>query len=652
MRIIVVIFAMLMACPAWAGRADRAEQAAEILQMDRLLTIRIRMSAEQWRMMQPEKASRLATAMAVVQRPTTQQALASVTDSPIDEDEDRPPVEGERRAPGLVGNQYAYIKAAVNIDGETYRDVGVRFKGQWSFSLAGDSPRKPLKLKFDHFVEDQYFHGIKTLSLSSNAVDPSLMRETLGFAFFRDAGLPASRTCFALIYLTVDGIYDNELLGLYTAIEEIDKDFLHRQFGTTKGLVIRPERIRNFGYLGNQWERYDRYNIQTDPTPFTADRFVGFTRLIHRGDDETFCTEIGGYVDPDEFTRFLAANVMMVNLDGVLVNGHNFYVHIHPETGRISIIPWDLHYSFGPSNGQTMEEWVALTIEQPYRATNRLVERMLVMGWLRDPYRHALAEFATGCCAPERMHARIDQLQQVIRRAEAVARAEGKALPGAVQTTPPRVRPELKPFVTARVHSVLEQLAMRIEGDPVGGRPAPPKPAPRPVVKPAPQVVKPVATVRKPAVPAPPPKPRPLPLNPLATRVLTTIDGDRDGRLGRDEVADAAKHLFMAGSMLHHGQMNQLTLAATLDRIGDLLDPFPPSADDAAPPDEPARPRPALTWAKAIVGRMEGSPAGQPALTDLLAEGDRMFDDADANKDGVLTTQEVGAFLDQLVPRQ
>src|SRR5687767_5778457 len=187
--------------------------------MDRVLTIRLRVSGDQWRMMQPERASKLATQLGVVQRPTTREAVALSSKDPYKEDgDDGPAVEGERRPPGLSGYQYAYVKAQVEIDGEKLGDVGLRFKGQSSYSRTASTVRRPLKLKFDHFVEDQEFHGLQALSLSNNIEDTSLLRETVGHALLRDAGLPAARTCLALVYLTVDGLHDDEPLGLYTAI--------------------------------------------------------------------------------------------------------------------------------------------------------------------------------------------------------------------------------------------------------------------------------------------------------------------------------------------------------------------------------------------------------------------------------------------------
>ncbi|MGA2501860.1 MAG: CotH kinase family protein, partial [Tepidisphaeraceae bacterium] len=509
-RIVPVILFLVLASPAWAGREDRADKAAHIWQMDRMLTIRIHMSAEHWRMMQPERASRLATAMAVVQHPTTRQALDAAAGIVAEKTH----IQGEHRPPGLVGNEYACVGAAVTIDDKSMTNVGVRFKGQWSYTLAGSSPRRPLKLNFDYFEQGQHFHGIKAMALASNALDPSQLRESLAYACFREAGVPAPRTCFALVYLTVDGVYDNELLGLYTAVEEVNKDFLHEHFGTARGLLVRPERTRNLAYFGGDWQEYNRYNIQSEPTPFTAGRFMEFTRLINQAGDEEFCTGIEASLDTDEFLRLLAVNVLTINLDSILVNGHNYYIYVHPATGRLAFIPWDLHLSFG-WNGQTLEEWAALTIERPYRDNNRLIDRVMMVGWMRDAYRGYLREFATGCFAPERMHARIERLQEVVRRAEAIAQAQGKVLPVSMPAGNVKARAELKPFVTARVQSVLDQLAGRVEGDPVGG------PPPKPLIP----VPKPTLSIRLPALPAPKPPPPVIVAPKPATRpaIVSTI---------------------------------------------------------------------------------------------------------------------------------
>lgn len=687
-RTILVLIAVL-AAPALAGREERAAESDTVLRMDRVLTVRVRVSAEQWRMMQPERASRVATQMAVVQRPTTRQAVELASRDPYEEEDDGPPAEGKPRAPGLSGWQYPYVKGRVEIDGERVGDVGLRFKGQSSYSRSASTPRRPLKLKFDHFVDGQDYRGLQALSLSNNIEDTTFLRDTVGHALMRDAGMPASRTCLALVYLTVDGTYEDEPLGLYTAIEDVNKDFLHREFDTTKGLLIRAERTRNLAYFGEDWAEYDRYNIQTDANPFMARRFIDFTKLINYADDETFHAELGSFVDADALARFLAMNVLMVNTDSILQNGHNYYVHVHPKTGRLSFVAWDFNFGMG-SRAQAVEEWAGYTIERPYRQGNRLLERVMATGPVLEAYRHYLREFATGIASPARMKGRLDLLEAAVERARAMSRAKGHDLPEAIQGQPGRARVGLREFFEARVRSVLGQLEGTVEGDPVGGRrppprpkvPAPPKVMPKPAM--APPAVKPVVAQAAPPPPPPPPLAkaereerriarqarvvatvihetqrstvrdvRPPPPNPLANFLLSNIDPDHDGRLTREELLDATKHVYiMHGRRLRRAEFSDVSLAAAFDKIGVLLDPFPPSAPAEPVVEDPARPRPAMSWAAALLRRAGGPSADGLTLDEALAAVGAMFAEADLNGDGGLNGAELNVYLDLLVPRQ
>lgn len=648
---IAIILVCFLALPSRADHPQREKRIDRVLQMDRLITVHIRMSGEQWKMMQPQKASRLAVALGVLQHPTTQQTLDAAARKTTEEEDS--PIEGARRLAGLTGNEYAYVRASVDIEGKSISNVGVRFKGQYSYTLAGTSPRRPMKLKFDHFVEDQRFEGIECLGLNTNALDPSHLRETLGHALFREAGVPAPRTCFALVYLSVDGVYDKDLLGVFTGLEEIDKDFLRRKFGTAKGLLIRPERTRNLAYLGEKWEEYSRYNIQTDATPFTAKRFMDFTRLIHQASDEEFASSIQSYVDVDEFLRFVAANVLMVNLDSFLVNGHNFYIYIHPQTGRISFVPWDLHLGFG-WHGKTIDDWTALTIDKPYRDSNRLLERVLNVSSLRDVYRQYLCEFATGCFSPEKMHTRIERLEQVVRQVEEIARQQGKVAPVSMPAGTPQPRADLKEFVTWRAKSVLDQLDGKVEGLPVGGRPTPKRrPQPEPP-KPAPQkkVTPPAKPIVPPKVVAP--RPRVLPPHPLIALLSRTIDADRDNQFSRDEMQAAARHLFIAHAWAHKGAMTEDSLAETFDRLQTILNPYPVAVEGKAAELDPQGTRPGLIWAKALLGEADGNKLptrGQPMLETLIGLTEKLFDSADTDRNGQLTSAELTTLLDKLVPR-
>ena len=73
---------------------------------------------------------------------------------------------------------------------------------------------------------------------------------------------------------------------------------------------------------------------------------IAFARLVHKADDATFRKEIGSYLDVDDYLRFLAATAFVANADSFFVLGHNYYLYLHPKTGRLHFIPWDLDRAF------------------------------------------------------------------------------------------------------------------------------------------------------------------------------------------------------------------------------------------------------------------------------------------------------------------
>src|SRR6185437_14609548 len=140
-----------------------------------------------------------------------------------------------------------------------------------------------------------------------SAFDPSELRETLAFALFRELHVPAPRTSFAAVYLTVPGLYQNEYLGLYTLVEEVDKHFLKQHFPNPNGLLCKPEGIRGLPYFGPDWSAYTRlYNPKSPDDHHLSVPFIALAELINHADTPTFNREIASLLDVDEFLRYIA----------------------------------------------------------------------------------------------------------------------------------------------------------------------------------------------------------------------------------------------------------------------------------------------------------------------------------------------------------
>ena len=245
------------------------------------------------------------------------------------------------------GMEFPWAKASFTAEGETIKGVGVRYKGNASYMASARGLKRNLKVEIDHYDDALRFRGLKTISLNAGGMDPLRLREALGYAVFRAAGVPAPRTAFAEVTLTVPGKYDKELLGLYTFVEHVDKTFLKDRLGSSKGLLMKPERVRGIEYLGEDWAAYkQRFQPKREPSKREARRVIDFAKLVNSGDQAQFDKQIDAYLDVDEFLRFLAVNAFIVNMDSFLTMGHNYYLYLRPD-GKFIFIPWDLDLSFG-----------------------------------------------------------------------------------------------------------------------------------------------------------------------------------------------------------------------------------------------------------------------------------------------------------------
>lgn len=353
----------------------------------------------------------------------------------------------------------------VTLDGQTFADVAVRYKGNGTLGDASRTIKKSLKIELG---EAGRFRGLKTINLHCEVADPSKCRETLGYALYRAAGVAAPRTALAEVRLTVPGKYDRELLGVYTVVEQIDKPFLRAFFGSEKGLLMKPEGMRDFEHKSDDWARYkDRLKPKRAATDDEARRLVAFARLVDKAGDDEFRAAIGSFLDIDAYLRFLAVTAFIVNPDCFFVLGHNYYLYLHPATRRLHFFPWDLDRSFAnfPILGSNRRQ-MNLSFVHPYPGTHRLSDRLMAMPGVADRYRQLLRDLSASVFAVDRLRKEVATAEAAVAgllaadEKAARARQEGPYNPPASFGKPP----PLRMFVDKRTESLTAQLAGRSTG--------------------------------------------------------------------------------------------------------------------------------------------------------------------------------------------
>jgi len=489
--------------------AQARDEADSFFGLTNVWTLHLKVSAEDWAKMEPEMPQRFG-------RPG---------DGPPP-DFDGPPGEGPRGAdspgprPANVGGNgprtfmqqmpqldYPMVPATLEFEGRTLEKVGLRFKGNSSYMSSQRSLKRPFKIDFNEYVKSQRLFGLTKLSLNNGAMDFSFMREVLAYEVFRQLGVPAPRTAYGKVFITVPGKHNREYAGIYTLVENVDDGFLKRHFGTKKGLLLKPEARGGLTYFGESWDAYKKaYDPKSEEVlADDAQRFIAFTKLVNRSDEETFRAQIGSFMDVDEFLRFLAGNAATANLDSFLSMGHNYYLSMPAKTRKITWIPWDLNEAFGRfMMGGTPEQQIDLSIDHPHAGENRLIERVLAVPEYKRAYRKYLEQIAASfrdgktradfdallpVLSPiiaQEPRVTVEQFEASVFRASTNrigARFEspipgdpprGERGPGAFGPRRP-IGPPLKTWLTQRAESITEQLAGKREGQrPRSGRPGGP----------------------------------------------------------------------------------------------------------------------------------------------------------------------------------
>ena len=157
-----------------------------------------------------------------------------------------------------MGIEFKNVHASITIDDRPFSDVAVRYKGNGTYLDAEGSGKYSFKVDLNKFVKGQSYSEVTTLNLHNNITDPSWMNEPLAYRLYRDAKVPAPRTSYARVYLTVTGKYNKRYAGLYSIVENVDEHFIARNFSNKNGGLFKPVSTNLFSYLGPDWAKYNQ----------------------------------------------------------------------------------------------------------------------------------------------------------------------------------------------------------------------------------------------------------------------------------------------------------------------------------------------------------------------------------------------------------
>ena len=324
-----------------------------------------------------------------------------------------------------------YDIATLIIDGETYKNVAIRGKGNTSLSTvsAMDSERYSFKVEFNHYDSANTYHGLDKLSLNNLIQDSTMMKDYLTYTMMDEFDVAAPLCSF--VFITVNG----EDWGLYLAVEGVEESFLERNYGSDYGELYKPDSM-SFGDGRGNGKNFDPSEIPEEfkngisengdkvsegmpqrpdmsqedlkqgsenksffgrpgafggmgssdvKLQYVDDNISSYlniwnnaktditvadkNRLIESLKKLSDGEQINSIVDIEQVIRYFVVHNYVCNGDSYTgAMIHNYY--LYEENGQMEMIPWDYNLAYGTFQSDSAQETVNAPIDTPISGGN------------------------------------------------------------------------------------------------------------------------------------------------------------------------------------------------------------------------------------------------------------------------------------------
>ncbi len=227
-----------------------------------------------------------------------------------------------------------YVAGEFEYGGVT-RTVSVKLKGHRSFRNVDEKPA--IKLRFDKIDPNARFLGQRRLTLNNMVDDPTRMRESVGYAVYRAAGLAAPRTAYA--DLTING----KLKGTYLIVEPIDDIFVANQFGAPIGGLYEAE-------YGCDVFPQDIARFERDHGPESSREHLAAVAQAAQIQSPVLWEDNNPLIDSNAVVTYLAVSALLGDFDGYW-HSHNYFLYQNGPRGTWSILPWGIDRVFNDELG-------------------------------------------------------------------------------------------------------------------------------------------------------------------------------------------------------------------------------------------------------------------------------------------------------------
>ena len=243
------------------------------------------------------------------------------------------------------------VPATLVVDGRTYRNVGLHYRGQSSFGMISSALKHSINVSVDFADPKQALYGYRTLNLLNSHEDPTYLRTILYLQAARDY-IPAPKANLARV------VINGESWGAFVSQQQFNDEFEQEWFQTTQGarwkVPGRPGARGGLEYWGEDPAAYKQsFEIKTKDEPKSWAALINLCRVLNETSPDRLESALAPILDVDATLKFLALDDVFVNGDGYWVRASDYAIYLDPN-GKFHILPHDANEVFSSGFGPGM----------------------------------------------------------------------------------------------------------------------------------------------------------------------------------------------------------------------------------------------------------------------------------------------------------
>lgn len=240
------------------------------------------------------------------------------------------------------------VAAQLTVDGKTYPNVGIRFRGKSSYGMIPTGHKRSFNISMDMADEDQRLYGYKSLNLLNSNGDPSMMSTVL-YSEIGQQFLPVPKSNHVRV------VVNGESWGVYVNVQQFDKIFLKEHFESSKGTRWKvsgsPNGDGGLRYFGEDLEEYQRrYEMKSSDGKKAWTALKDLSKVLNETPLDQLVEKLDPVLDIDGALKFLALDVALVNSDGYWTRASDYSI-FRDKNGKFHLIPHDMNEAFQSGHG-------------------------------------------------------------------------------------------------------------------------------------------------------------------------------------------------------------------------------------------------------------------------------------------------------------